>query len=73
MLFDIFLIIGIPLVLGLSVSHKFPKFAQRFTKFIKYFSILFFSFFVLAALYINFDYFLKYIKHIFFWFLHKIF
>lgn len=66
MLFDIFLIIGIPLVLGLSVSHKFPKFAQRFTKFIKYFSILFFSFFVLAALYINFDYFLKYIKHIFF-------
>ncbi|MFN3604282.1 MAG: bile acid:sodium symporter family protein [Leptonema sp. (in: bacteria)] len=66
MILDIFLIIGIPLSLGLIISHKFPKFANRFTNFIKYFSIAFFTFFVLAALYINFDYFIKYIKYIFF-------
>lgn len=39
--------------------------SQRFTNFIKYFSIIFFSLFVLLALYINFDYFLKYEKYIF--------
>ncbi|GIX42005.1 MAG: symporter [Leptospiraceae bacterium] len=65
MLGNIFLLLGLPLILGLWISHNYPKFANKFTNFIKYFSLIFFGVFVLSALYINFDYFIKYIKYIF--------
>ena len=66
MLLNIFLLLGIPLILGLWISHRFPKFATKFTNFIKYFSLIFFGIFVLSALYVNFEYFIKYIKYIIF-------
>ncbi len=66
MLLNIFLLLGVPLILGLWISHRFPKFATKFTNFIKYFSLIFFGAFVLSALYVNFEYFIKYIKYIIF-------
>jgi BASS family bile acid:Na+ symporter len=66
MLLNIFLLLGVPLILGLWISHRFPKFATKFTNFIKYFSLIFFGIFVLSALYVNFEYFIKYIKYIIF-------
>ncbi len=66
MLANIFLLLGVPLALGLYISHHYPKFASRFSNFMKYLSIIFFALFVLGAFYANFDYFLKYIKDIIF-------
>jgi BASS family bile acid:Na+ symporter len=59
MLLNIFLLLGVPLILGLWISHRFPKFATKFTNFIKYFSLIFFGIFVLSALYVNFEYFIN--------------
>ncbi len=65
MILNIFLLLGIPLISGLWISHRFPGFSNQFTSFIKYFSLIFFALFVLGALTVNFKYFIKYIRHIF--------
>lgn len=55
------LILGIPLVLGMSVRHFREKLADRIATWIKGFGILFFSGFVLVAFAMNLDNFLNYV------------
>lgn len=50
----------IPLIIGMFVSHQFPIFANRLKKGMKIFSLLFFSGFVIFAIAINF----KHIQHL---------
>lgn len=54
-------LLGIPLVLGMLVASKFPAFAKRLSKPMKYLSIALFGGFVAAAFYKNFDFFLEYV------------
>lgn len=61
----VFLILGIPVILGMIVGMKFPKFAKRMDKTIQATSVIFFIGFIFAALAGNFSIFLKYIHIIF--------
>ena len=61
----VFLILGIPLVLGIVVNTKFPDFTQKITKAIKRLSILLFAIIVVIAFAKNFHHFLVVIKYIF--------
>ncbi|MCB1159984.1 MAG: bile acid:sodium symporter family protein, partial [Leptospiraceae bacterium] len=61
MFLTIFILLGIPLVLGLLTQKFLPNLASKMAKYFKFFSIIIFAFFVIAALYANFDYFIKYI------------
>jgi Predicted Na+-dependent transporter len=62
----VFLILGIPVMVGMFVGMKFPKFAKRVDKTVQAASIIFFVGFIVAALAGNFNLFLKYIHLIFF-------
>jgi len=57
----VFILLGIPLILGIIFARKFPKTTIKILKPVKIFSILIFMGFVFAALASNFSYFLKYI------------
>jgi BASS family bile acid:Na+ symporter len=57
----VFLLLGLPLALGLAVSHYWPRFTARAQKPMKYFSLAFFLLFVLLALAANWQYFLHYV------------
>lgn len=57
----VFILLGIPLILGIFFSHKFPKTTKKIIKSIKLFSIFIFMGFVFIALANNFSYFKKYI------------
>ncbi len=61
----VFLILGIPVILGMFVGMKFPKFTKRIDKTVQTASILFFVGFIVAALAGNFSLFLRYIHLIF--------
>jgi BASS family bile acid:Na+ symporter len=61
MLRTVFILLGIPLVAGVSFARKFPAITQKITKPIKMLSILIFAGFVVVAFANNFNYFLKYI------------
>lgn len=61
----VFLLLGVPLVIGILVSHYLPKVAQKLKKPMQYFSILFFIMMVVLAFGNNVDLFLKYIGFIF--------
>ena len=61
----VFLILGIPVILGMFVGMKFPKFSKRMDRPIQIASIIFFIGFIVAALAGNFSIFLKYIHLIF--------
>jgi len=61
MLLSILLIIGVPLVIGMLVNHKFPNWSQKASKWMKRLSVVIFIVFVLAALAGNFNYFLEYV------------
>ena len=61
----VFLILGIPVILGMFVGMKFPKFAKRMDKSIQAASVIFFVGFIVAALAGNFSVFLQYIHLIF--------
>ncbi|HLW10954.1 MAG TPA: bile acid:sodium symporter family protein [Fermentimonas sp.] len=61
----VFLILGIPVILGMYVGIKFPKFAKRMDRPIQAASVIFFIGFIVAALAGNFSIFLKYIHLIF--------
>jgi len=61
MLKTIFILLGIPIVLGMLFSAKFPKITSKIYKPIKIISIIIFFGYIVAALGVNFDYFLKYI------------
>ncbi len=61
----VFLILGIPVILGMFVGMKFPKFTKRIDKTVQTASILFFIAFIVGALAGNFSLFLRYIHLIF--------
>jgi len=61
----VFILLGVPLLLGILVSHYLPKVAQKLKKPMQYFSILFFIMMVVLAFGNNVDLFLKYIGFIF--------
>ena len=63
---NIFIILGIPLILGLSVSHYFPSLAQKVRKAFKIFSLIFFLGIVAAALIANWQNFINYVGLVFF-------
>jgi len=62
----IFLILIIPLILGMLFNHKYQKTTTKISGSIRKLSILVFAAFVVIALGANFDYFIKYIFAIFF-------
>lgn len=62
----VFLILGIPVILGMFVGMKFPKFTRKVDKTVQATSVIFFVGFIVAALAGNFDLFLHYIHLIFF-------
>ncbi|MGF2615994.1 bile acid:sodium symporter family protein [Rossellomorea vietnamensis] len=61
MLFTIFLMLGLPLAAGMLIRYKYPVFAVKVNKVMKYFSIAFFILFLLAALVSNFTYFVEFV------------
>lgn len=61
MVLDVFLLLGLPLALGLLLSRHWPNLAKLARKPMKYFSLLFFLVFVLAALATNWQYFISYV------------
>jgi BASS family bile acid:Na+ symporter len=64
MLKDIVILLGLPLVIGMWVSHQFPAFAARAQKPMKIFSMVVFALFVVGALAANFQHFMKYIQFV---------
>jgi bile acid:Na+ symporter, BASS family len=61
----VLILLGIPLVLGMLFSWKFPKLALKLQRPMKIISLIVFAIFVFAALAANFSYFLRYIHLIF--------
>lgn len=61
----VFILLGVPLVVGILVSHYLPKVAEKLKKPMQYFSIIFFIMMVVLAFGNNVDLFLKYIGFIF--------
>jgi BASS family bile acid:Na+ symporter len=61
MLKTVFILLGIPIIIGMWFAHKFPNVTKRIIKPIKFLSIIIFMGFVVAAFASNFQYFLKYI------------
>ncbi len=62
----VFIILGIPVILGMLVGTKFPVFAKKVEKYVQIASIVFFIAFLVASLAGNFSLFLEYIHLIFF-------
>lgn len=62
---NVFLLIFVPLCLGLLISHKKPTWAAKAKKPMKWFSLIFFGVFIAIAFASNFEYFLKFVKMIF--------
>jgi len=61
----IFILLGIPLVLGIATSHYLPKVAEALKKHLQWVSIAFFLAMVVLSFSSNIDAFLKCIKYIF--------
>lgn len=61
----VFILLGIPLVIGMSFNHWFPKLTEKIVKPIKRLSILAFIVIVIMAFSNNYSYFIKYIYYIF--------
>ncbi|PKP39472.1 MAG: symporter [Bacteroidetes bacterium HGW-Bacteroidetes-15] len=61
MMKTVLILLGIPIVLGISFSAKFPEFSKKIVKPFKIFSILIFSSYIIGALASNFSFFLDYI------------
>ena len=61
----VFILLGIPLTLGMMVNHFFPVITKRIAKPIRIFSIIIFIAMVVGLLQKNMDHFMSYIKYIF--------
>jgi BASS family bile acid:Na+ symporter len=61
MLLDVFLIIGLPFLLGMLLRTRLPRFAQRVQPFVKWFSLLALVGFIVAALAGNWAYFVAFL------------
>lgn len=60
MLVDVAILLGIPLVLGLAISHRYPQRAAKMLKPMRAFSLGVFAVFVTGALLANWKFFLEY-------------
>jgi len=60
----IVVLLGIPTVLGMTVAHRWPGFANRSRNVFRALSLGFFLLFVLGALVANWDFFLKYTQRV---------
>ena len=60
-----FILLGVPLTIGMLFSYKFPKITSKIVKPIKIASIIIFAGYVVGALVLNWEYFLKYVHLIF--------
>lgn len=60
MLEGVFLILGIPMILGMISSKFFPNFSVKFQKIMKKVSVVFLGVFIIGALSANFKYFMEY-------------
>ena len=63
---NIFIILGIPLIVGLSVSQYFPSLVHKVRKPFKIFSLIFFLAIVAGALIANWQHFINYVGLVFF-------
>ncbi len=61
----VFILLGIPLILGMAFNHKFPQITDKIVKPLKNLSILIFMAIVIMAFSNNYSYFIKYIGYIF--------
>ncbi|MGZ0711471.1 bile acid:sodium symporter family protein (plasmid) [Coraliomargarita sp. W4R53] len=61
MLLDIFLIIGLPFILGLIIRNRFPVISRRVQPFVKWFSLLALVSFIVVALVGNWTYFVAFL------------
>jgi BASS family bile acid:Na+ symporter len=66
MLLAVFLLLGLPMIVGMWVGHRFPVFVERAHKPVKVFSIAVFGLFVLGALAANWRYFLDFVGFVVF-------
>lgn len=62
----VFILLGIPLLCGMLFNHYLPKLTLKITKPVKIFSIIIFAGILVVMFRSNYDFFLKYIKYIFF-------
>ena len=65
MMVIIFLLLGLPLSLGLLVSHRLPRVAGKLKRPMRYFSITIFGLFIVLALAANFEHFINHIGAVF--------
>ncbi len=61
----VFILLGIPMIVGMFVSYKFPKLTTKILKPIKIISLIVFVGFIVAAFWANINYFVDYIFLIF--------
>lgn len=61
----VFILLGVPLILGMAFNYKFPVLTTKIVKPIKNLSILIFMGLVIIMFSKNYDFFIKYIKFIF--------
>jgi multisubunit Na+/H+ antiporter MnhG subunit len=66
MLLAVFLLLGLPMIVGMWAGHRFPNFVERAHKPVKIFSIGVFGLFVIGALAANWRYFLDYVGFVVF-------
>jgi len=64
MFISVFIVLGLPLILGMLFSWKFPKITEKITKPIQTISVLIFMSFVLIAFIKNYEHFIDYIAWI---------
>ena len=57
----VFLILGVPLMVGMTIGHYLPSLAQKVKKPFKIFSLIFFILIICGALAANWQYFMKYV------------
>jgi len=57
-------LLGVPAALGMGVSHRFPRFAQRAHRPFKILSLLVFGLFIVGALAANWGFFLRYVGRV---------
>ena len=61
MLVEIFMIIGLPFLIGLFIRNRFAKFARRVEPFVRWFSLLALLAFIVGALAGNWEYFIAFL------------
>ncbi len=61
----VLILLGIPIVLGVFVAHKWPGFVARIKKGVSYASMVVFVAFIVVAFRNNYEYFIRYINYIF--------